>query len=363
MSVGRIAGDEHEVGAQSGRDAAAVAQAVDARRRRGRGAQRGRRRQPGLDQQLELAVQARRRAPCRGSARRCRRGSARRRRRAASWRRRRAPGSACEPGRLREAALERRALGGRDERRETRVGDERGPAGDAGRALGHRQRRRDEGAARRRPAARTPASAGASAKMCTSPLAPAAIASSAPCARADVNHGELAARLRGGDRRRRVRARSMVGDLHAVRRAVVVDDLDVVGALGDPRVDEGLRVGGRGERRESACRTRCRGPSGAVTSVPAEKRSARPERRRPPAAVRVRIVAAHAVVGEHVELGRHAEDERALERIAEGMRVRVDEARQERPALAGDRLDAGGHAVSPDADDRAVAHVHARLRR
>ena len=43
-------------------------------------------------------------------------------------------------------------------------------------------------------------------------------------------------------------ARSRVGDLHAVRRAVVVDDLDVVGALGDPRVDEGLRVAGRRQR-------------------------------------------------------------------------------------------------------------------
>ena len=45
------------------------------------------------------------------------------------------------------------------------------------------------------------ASAGASAKMCTSPLAPAAMASSAPWRGADVDDRELAALLRGLDRR------------------------------------------------------------------------------------------------------------------------------------------------------------------
>ncbi len=62
-------------------------------------------------------------------------------------------------------------------------------------------------------------------------------------ARADVDDGELAALLCGVDRRAEHGA--VDGrDLHPVRRAVVVHDLDVVGALGDPRVDEGLRVGG-----------------------------------------------------------------------------------------------------------------------
>ena len=81
-------------------------------------------------------------------------------------------------------------------------------------------------------------------------------------------------------------------------------------------------------------------PFGEVTSVPADKRSARRER-----AVRPLLLGAHRrgepVIGEHVELGRDAEHERALERVAERVRVRVDQARQERPAGAVDRLDAG----------------------
>ena len=69
--------------------------------------------------------------------------------------------------------------------------------------------------------------------------------------------------------------RSMVAKLQAVRRAIVVHDLDVVGALGDSRIDKSRRIGWPLPASESACRTACRVPSGAVTSVPAEKRSDR----------------------------------------------------------------------------------------
>ncbi len=64
---------------------------------------------------------------------------------------------------------------------------------------------------------------------------------------------------------------------------------------------------------------------------------------------------------EHVELGRDAERQRPFERVAERVRVRVDQSRQQRPARAGDGLHAGRQRVA-DADDDAVAHVHVRAR-
>ena len=79
-------------------------------------------------------------------------------------------------------------------------------------------------------------------------------------------------------------------------------------------------------------------PLGEVTSVPAERRSARPG-----GAVGTLLLSAHGggepVVGEHVELGRHAEHERTLERVAEHMGVGIDESGQECAAIARNRLD------------------------
>ena len=82
----------------------------------------------------------------------------------------------------------------------------------------------------------------ASAKMCTSPLAPDCDSVVGALPGANVDDRELPAFLCGVDRRRKHSA--VDGrDLHSVGRAVVVDDLDVVGTLGDARIDEGLRVG------------------------------------------------------------------------------------------------------------------------
>ena len=101
-------------------------------------------------------------------------------------------------------------------------------------------------------------------------------------------------------------------------------------------------------------------PFGAVTSVPADSRSARRG-----GAAGLRLFGPHRrrelVRREHVELGRDAEHQRPFERVAERVRVRVDQSRQQRPAVAGDGLDAGRQRVA-DADDDAVAHVHVRAR-
>ena len=213
--------------------------------------------EPGLDQQLELAVQARRRARCLGSARRCRPGSARRRRRAASWRRTRAPGSASSPGGCGKRPSSDVRSAAVMNAREARVLESDAPLATPvvlsvtdsvgvtnARAATTRSARTPRRPARprrcararwrrrRSPRPRPGASRCGSRRACCAPW----------------------------PRRspRRARCGRCVAMLHAVRRAVVVDDLDVVGSLGDPGVDEGRRVGGRRRAWESACRTRCR---------------------------------------------------------------------------------------------------------
>ena len=57
--------------------------------------------------------------------------------------------------------------------------------------------------------------------------------------RSDVDDRQLSTRFRRGDGRQRCTSRLMVGkDSPYSRSAIIVDDLDVVQALGDARVDE-----------------------------------------------------------------------------------------------------------------------------
>ena len=68
--------------------------------------------------------------------------------------------------------------------------------------------------------------------------------------RSDVHDRQLAARLRGRDHRASASGARGAAVCMPVDSAVLVDDLDVVGSLGDARVDERLRLRGRAERRD-----------------------------------------------------------------------------------------------------------------
>lgn len=157
-------------------------------------------------------------------------------------------------------------------------------------------------------------------------------------AAADVHHGQFVSRMRRDNdsaQRRRVQRRHGYPEL----RSRFVDDLDVVGALPDARIDEGLRL-----RRVRKCGNR--DPVlRAVAVWGRDKRTGREEigaiRRR--AGGLFSLHRAHRRQRrEHVEVRHHAERQRALEtRAGLTMRVRIDEAWKQRPSLAPD-LDGAG---------------------
>ena len=124
---------------------------------------------------------------------------------------------------------------------------------------------------------------------------------------------------------------------------VIVNDLDIVGALGQTIGHELPRlIGLRDRGNPSPYSVPC--PPGAVTSVPAESRSARPRD------LTGFLLRPHRgrelVVGEHVQLGGDAEDGRLLEVAGkERMDMTIDEAGEKRLALAVDHLRSRGHRV------------------
>ncbi len=172
-----------------------------------------------------------------------------------------------------------------------------------------------------------------------------------------MHDGELAAAVRGLDRgaqRPRVERR----DVHAVGAAVVVHDLDVVRAFGDARVDERLRGLWHGQRGDADA------VLGAVAARRGDQRT-RGEQVRPARYVAGRLLRAQRVrevrIGEHVQLGRHAEHQRIAQCIAERVRVRVDQAGQQRlPRRVHDLRIRGWRDGRTDLGDPAVAHEHAR---
>ena len=140
-------------------------------------------------------------------------------------------------------------------RRESVVSDS--SAGGAADAFQHRQRGDDEGVMRGDELGEVGAGA-LSAKRCASPSAPASIASRASCC-LPMWTTAILPRLWAASIKAFSVSLLSVGRWPAVGAGVVDDDLDVVRALGDAGVDPGLRLGGRRERRNLECRTRCRG--------------------------------------------------------------------------------------------------------
>jgi hypothetical protein len=149
---------------------------------------------------------------------------------------------------------------------------------------------------------------------------------------ADVDHRQLAVLVGGLHQRRE--GRPVEGrQLEAVRRAVLQHDLDVVRPLGHAGVDPGLRLLRPGQRRDghAVLRAVAAGSGGEV---------ARAVEVGPPRRPGLRLLLAHLPgevgIGEHVELGGDAEDERPLQRVAPGVGVAVDEAGEDRLAGAVD---------------------------
>ena len=137
----------------------------------------------------------------------------------------------------------------------------------------------------------------------------------------DVDDRQLLPRVRGPDNR----GDDLPGEPGC---AVIVDDLDVVGTFGDPGVNERLCL----------CRCGDRGDLDAVFGpVPAGGRDQRPGRTQVGAAVGLprRLLRPHPgrerLVGEHVQLERHAEDDRLLEMIGrERVGVAIDQPGEQR---------------------------------
>jgi hypothetical protein len=366
----RIAVDEHEVGALSGRHATAVGEREGARRHRRRGAQRLDGCQPGLHEQLELQVHRRpvHRARVAGvgagedrHARRAQRADGRLGGGVAPRRRGAGDGEdlaehlrvlAGEEGRDARVARERRAwrhaVGARADGAATRGGEHRERRDSEGATSLH-QRREARVAGRVEHQVREAARAGVDGGARRAQIA-------------DVHDGQPVAPARGGDGRAQRRGVER-GEAAAVEVPVVEDDLDPVGALGEPRVDERLRRVGGGERGDrhpvlGAVAARCGDERAGGEHVGARRGAPvallRAPRRRLP------------VVGEHVQLGRHAEGERGARRVAPGMHVRVDEAGEERAPAPVDHRgtgrgdEAGRHLCDAAAGDEHVARrVHA----
>ena len=147
-----------------------------------------------------------------------------------------------------------------------------------------------------------------------------------PCARRD--HG--AQRPRRAD-----------GIVMPYARAVVVDDLDVVGPFGDPRVDERRRLGCGRRSSGSACRTGSRGPR-APSPASRPRRCRRGPARRPPPAARARICGRERW---SVNMSSSVVTPKTSARSSASPNECVCasiEPRQERPSGAVDHLDAGG---------------------
>ena len=155
---------------------------------------------------------------------------------------------------------------------------------------------------------------------------------------ADVHDRELPALVRRGDHRAH-RLLAERGERHAIRVAVVVDELDVVRPFGDPRVHERLGGIGFGDGRNRHA------VLGAVAFRDGDQRAGR-EQVGAIGGLACCLLRARSAgrgrVGEHVELGGDAEDEGGLAGVAERVRVGVDESREQGLATPVDRDRAGG---------------------
>ena len=171
----------------------------------------------------------------------------------------------------------------------------------------------------------------------------------------DVDDGELAPLVGRGDHRGEGLAVDR-GPTEAEDLAVVVNDLDIIGPLGDPGVDERLRLGRPGDR----------GDLHAVLGpMPPRRGDERPARKQVRAARRRGRPhpGDERRVSEHIKLGRHAEDGSLFERfLGERVRMRVDQTRQQRlPRAVDDRRPRGDLGVGRDVLDHPVDRDH-RLR-
>lgn len=151
----------------------------------------------------------------------------------------------------------------------------------------------------------------------------------------DMDDSELPVPVRRLDRRAQ-RGQVEGGPGHTVGVEIVVGELDPVRALGDPGVHEGLRRFGGAEGGN---------PYPELGTVPARRGDHRPRREEvgPIGAGARRLLLAHgaaeAGIGEHVEVRGHAEDQGLAQwRIADRVRMRVDQPREQGPARGVDDL-------------------------
>ena len=175
---------------------------------------------------------------------------------------------------------------------------------------------------------------------------------------ADVRHHQLSALVRRFGQRlhqRFAERRAWLGD--TIFEGVVVDDLDVIRALGDARVDPCLRFFRPGERGDRDA------VLGAVASRDGRQVARRPEIgiiAQFPFALLLLDAGGHFRVGEHIEVGGHAENGRLLEQgFGDGVGMGVDQAGEQRLSRAIHDVGAGRarDGFSHGAND-AVLHQH-----
>ena len=173
----------------------------------------------------------------------------------------------------------------------------------------------------------------------------------------NVHHGEPASLVRRRNQRRQ-RGLAQGGELETVSAAVVVDDLDVVGAFRDPRVHERLGLLGAGDGGDLET---------VFGAVPAGRCGQRARRAQvgPVEQLAGRLVLLDlrglGLGGEHVELGSDPEDQRLPQRLGtDDVSVSVEQARQQRLVGAIDHACARGRLDAlADRGDLALAHQDA----
>jgi hypothetical protein len=155
----------------------------------------------------------------------------------------------------------------------------------------------------------------------------------------DVNDGQLLAEMRGGDGRGKGLAIEG-GTVEAESAAIVLDQLDVVGAFGDAGIDERLGILGPGERGD-------RDPElGAVAAGGGDESAGGAQVGATEAFAGVLLRAhdgGHRLKGEHIEVGRDSEGQGGLEVFGRlNVGVGIDEAGEEALARGVDDVRAGG---------------------